>query len=93
MNNPTCVLTKQKIVLPILILLLFSAIHSSYGQEDTSPITIVPEFVFGTSVASNKTFPERKLQKQAIFNLVWHHENNTQEWAQWLHSPRTGISL
>lgn len=93
MKNPTCVLAKEKIVISILILLFFNTLHTSYAQTDTSSITIVPEFIFGTSAASNKTFPERKLQKQAIFNLVWHHENNTQEWAQWLHSPRTGISL
>ena len=93
MKNPTCVLIKKRCFQLSIFFLLFSSLHRVFGQEDTSSITIVPEFVFGTSVASNKTFPERKLQKQAIFNLVWHHENNTQEWAQRLHSPRTGISL
>ncbi|MFT5892511.1 MAG: hypothetical protein ACI9Y7_002621, partial [Dokdonia sp.] len=93
MNNPTCVLIKKRCLQLAVLFLLFSSLHSVFAQENTSSMTIIPEFVFGTSAASNKTFPERKLQKQAIFNFVWHHENNTQEWAQWLHSPRTGISL
>ena len=93
MKSPTCILTKEKIVQLIFILLFSSILCTSYGQTDATSITIIPEFVFGTSAASNKTFPERKVQTQAIFNLVWHHKNNTQEWAQRLHSLRTGISL
>lgn len=93
MNNLTRHLLRKKGFLLLIFLLAFSSLQDVFGQEETSPITLIPEVVFGTSAASNKTFPERKLQKQAIFNLVWHHENNTQEWARWLQSPRTGISV
>lgn len=93
MSYPTRYLLRKKGFLLLIILLVFNSLPDAFGQENTSNITLLPEVLFGTSAASNKTFPERKLQKQAIFNVVWHHENNTQEWARWLHSPRTGISV
>lgn len=93
MKNPTCVLRFKRSLTLLPILLIFSNLHISNAQEDVSNITIVPEFVFGTSVASNKTFPERNPQIQAVFNILWHHENNAQEWAQRLKRLRTGISV
>ncbi len=93
MKNPTCVLRTKSRLTSLLILLLFNNLYTLQAQEESSNITIVPEFIFGTSAASNKTFPERGLQTQAVFNLVWHHENNTQEWARRLRDFRTGISL
>ncbi len=63
------------------------------AQKQDTDLLYIPELVFGTSAASNKIFPDRKLQKQAFFSLAWDHKNNTQEWVQWLNSPRTGISV
>lgn len=93
MKNPTCVLRFKRSLTLLPILLLFSYLHTLKAQEDASNITLIPEFIFGTSAASNKTFPERGLQTQAVFNILWHHENNTQEWAQRLKRVRTGISV
>jgi len=93
MKNPTCVLRTKSSITYLLILLLLNSLYTLQAQEKTSNITIVPEFIFGTSAASNKTFPERGLQTQAVVNLFWHHENNPQEWARRLQKLRTGISL
>lgn len=93
MKNPTCVLLKKRSFLTLSLLLIINSLHTIQAQEDTSNITFIPEFIFGTSAASNKTFPERNLQTQAVFNIAWHHENNPQEWVQRLPNLRTGISL
>ena len=92
MINPTRVFMKKNDYLLLAIILLFNSLYTLNAQEDSANITFIPEFVFGTSVASNKTFPERNPQIQTVFNILWHHENNTQEWARRLPTLRTGIS-
>jgi len=49
--------------------------------------------LLGKTAESNDNFPERKLQKQFIFNIGRDQTNNPKEWARWLKDPKTGFGL
>lgn len=74
-------------------LLALFLIATSFAQENGNPLVITPEIQFGTSAEANENFPERNLQFQVLANFGWDQRYNTDEWAQRLKGPRTGVSL
>ena len=47
----------------------------------------------GITSEPNGGFPEHDFQKQFMLSLGWDNRSNSQEWAQRLKGPRTGISV
>jgi hypothetical protein len=78
------------------LLFLFSlALFAQQRENNTSFNTIVltPEIMGGITSEPNEGFPEHSFQKQLMFSLGWDNRSNSQEWAQRLKGPRTGISV
>ncbi|MEM7084698.1 MAG: acyloxyacyl hydrolase [Bacteroidota bacterium] len=62
-------------------------------SEQKSVIVFTPELLLGITAEANENFVEHGLQSGAIINFGWEQDYNTQEWAQRLKGPKTGISL
>ena len=77
----------------LLFLFSLSLFGQNPSQKGTSEFIVTPEFMLGISAEANDFFPERDLQKQFILGLGRTHEFNQQEWAYWLHAPKTGVLL
>lgn len=72
---------------------------SNWNQNDFHPkkqkgiFSFTPELLLGVTMDANENFPKTKMQKQLIFNLGRDQSTNSQEWAQRLKGPTTGVSL
>ncbi|MEZ4818319.1 MAG: deacylase, partial [Flavobacteriaceae bacterium] len=81
----------------LLTTLFFLVTIAVISQESValkpSEKVITPEFMLGISAEANDFFPDRSLQKQLIIGFGKEHHNNPQEWAHWLHAPKTEITL
>jgi len=76
---------------------LLSVFVLTYGQENKTwkkkALVITPELMFGKTAESNDGFPDRKLQKQFLFNIGRDQSENPSEWSHWLKGPKTGVGL
>lgn len=76
-----------------LFFFLFCTTFSQNGDPSFNHLIISPEIMIGTMPESNSNFPSRGLQTQFLLSIGRDHRYNSQEWAQRLKGPRTGISL
>ncbi len=84
----------KKTILLFFFLLSFGLFAQQ--RDSTSNISnfiISPEVLLGITADANSYFPEHRVQTQAVIAFGWEHDTNTQEWAQRLKGPRTGITI
>lgn len=73
---------------------IFAFCCSLFSQQKTeTTFSITPEILIGITGESNTNFPDRKLQKQALINLGWHHTKPKHHWNAFLKTHKSGISL
>jgi len=70
-----------------------STFAQDVSLEQQGSFVITPELLLGITAEANENFVEHGLQSGAIINFGWEQDYNTQEWAQRLKGPRTGVSL
>lgn len=73
-------------------------IHLCTYAQDTSneqkgTLVITPEVLVGVLAEANENFVDHGLQTGIFVNFGWEQDYNTQEWAQRLKGPKTGVSL
>lgn len=78
---------------PALFLTILTFLGSGIILAQSGSFYVTPEVLLGFSAPSNGSFPDRSLQTQAHLHLTFDQKTNTNEWAQWLNRPRTGVSL
>jgi hypothetical protein len=63
------------------------------SNEQKGTLVFTPEVLVGVLAEANENFVEHGLQTGIFLNLGWEQDYNTQEWAQRLKGPKTGVSL
>lgn len=80
--------------LTYIVFIFTVALFSQQTETATTKnFVFTPELLAGITAEANSNFPEHSFQKQLLFSFGWEQEGNTQEWAQRLKGPRTGLSL
>ena len=80
--------------LTFLLLILSSlSFAQTKGDWKKNAFIFTPEILLGKTMEAYDGFPETNLQKQLILSFGRDHSNNSQQWAQRLKGPKTGLSV
>ncbi len=83
----------RKITTTLLLLACFCLSAQNTDNESVFSNFIMPEFIAGTTAASNSNFPETSSTIGLFVNFGKYQNGNTQEWAYRLGFPKTGIAV
>jgi len=83
---------RSQIIL-FFLLISFVAFPQTDSNGGNKTYIFTPEILLGKTFESNEGFPDTQLQTQFILNIGTNHTFNTQQWAQRLKAPQTGLSF